>query len=191
MQLLPRQSLCGHCNRPPTQHWLQLVGLIIVILTIVPTSIVSLYLLPRFLVGSQPPGWIQGWLWFQEQLAWYGWVAVAIGLLVWSYWPRYGYEPEWEVRVARGLLLFLLVVLTFGLLGFWVPSPRGSTKVFENLSAIAVGLGWTVVVFVLGVLNWNGETRGRLLGDGRVLSLVALGLLSFSTIFILVGWWLA
>ena len=49
-------------------------------------------------------------------------------------------------------------------------------------------LAWVAVVFVLSVLCLNVQTRDSLLGRGKVLSLVSLGVLLAVLTITLVGW---
>lgn len=191
MQFLPRQSVCTHCNVTPTQHWLQLVSLTTLTIAIACNSLVALFLLPRLVIGEQPPFLFRAWLWVDEKLALYGWVAAAVALLVWAYWPRYGYEPEKEVRIARALLILLLLFAGAALLLTWMPlqSAGGMRAAVEDHPGLILTLAWGVVVLVVGVLCSNGETRDRLLGKGRALSLVGLGLLFLVLMLMLLSWW--
>lgn len=191
MQFLPRQSICSHCGSPPTRHWLQLVSLVTLTIAIACNSLVALFLLPRLITGEQPPRLFLAWLWFDEKLSLYGWAAAAAALLVWAYWPRYGYEPEKEMRIARGLLIVLLVAGFISLLLPWIPVATAASvrTAVESHPGLTLTSAWGVVILAVGVLCLNGETRERLLGDGRVLSLVALGLLFLVLSLILLGWW--
>lgn len=191
MQFLPRQSLCSRCGVPPTRHWLQLVSLVTLTIAIACNSLVALFMLPRLVTGQQTPVLFRSWLWLNEKLSLYGWLVIAVAVLAWAYWPHYGYEPEREVRLARILLILLLVASIAALVLQWIPAGPAAVvpATMQKNPGLASALAWGAVAVVVGVLCLNGDTRDRLLGDGRVLSLVGLGLLLLVLVLIPLGWW--
>lgn len=190
IQFLGPQATCSHCGASPTRHWLQLVSLVTLAIALACNSLVALFLLPRLVVREEASFLYRGWHWFDERLSLYGWLAAAVALLVWLYWPRFAYEAEREVKVARALLILLvlgaLAVLVLPLLpGELLGGVRDS---LAEQPVAAVSLAWGVVVLAVGILCLNPETRDRLWGDGRVLSLVSLGVLVLVLALMLVGW---
>ncbi len=190
LQFLPQQSVCSRCGLAPTQHWLQLMGLVTLAVTMACNALVAMLLLPRLVAGQQAPALFRAWLWFSDKFSSYGWVAFAVALLVWSFWLRRGQKLQKKEWVARLLLLLLLFGGFAALLLRWVPA-RAVTVIRAAINAhpgSASTLSWGVIVSVVGLLCQNVETRDSLLGDGKVLSLVSVGLLLLLLTMILLAW---
>lgn len=190
LQFLPQESVCSRCGTPPTRHWLQLVSLATLTIAVVCNSLIALYLLPSLVAKQESPSVFRTWLWFSERLSLYGWLVAAVALLAWAYWPRQGYEPEKEVRVARVLLISLLLLTVAVMALPWIPLQAAKTlgSSLEAYPGLSSSLAWAIVVLAAGILCLNRETRDRLLGTGRALSLVGLGLLLVVAILIFLSW---
>ena len=190
LQFLPQQSVCSRCGLAPTQHWLQLVGLVTLAVTMACNALVSMLLLPRLVDGQHAPAVFRGWLWFSDKFSSYGWVAFAVALLVWSFWLRRGHKLQKKEWLARLVLLLLLLGGFMALLLRWVPARvlRVIPAAISRHSGSAAAVPWGVIALVAGVLCLNVETRDSLLGDGKVLSLVSVGLLLLLLTMILLAW---
>jgi hypothetical protein len=115
MQLLAMQSTCG-CGVPATRHWLQLISLASLGIAAGANFFITMFVLPSMMDKGDSSALIRAWLWTSETFSLYGWSVFAVGLLVWAFWPHYGYEPEWEMKVAR-ILLILSILLGIASLG--------------------------------------------------------------------------
>lgn len=193
MNFLPEQSLCGHCGVSPTRHWLQLVSLVVLTIALACNSLMVFYLLPDFAQGERASPLLRSWLWFGESFSLYGWVPVALALLTWAFWPRLGWEPEGQVWFARVVLVLALVLAGVKLLLRWIPgaTPAALAALVTSHAAAASTLPWLAVLLAVAVLCTRNETRDRLLGDGRALSLTSLAALFLVLVLMLVGWLLA
>ncbi|MFQ5695179.1 MAG: hypothetical protein ACE5HB_04245 [Terriglobia bacterium] len=190
LTFIPKQSVCSGCERPPTRHWLQLVGLTTLTLALGLNALIASVLLPRLVESRHASAWLGGWLWVNEQLSALGWAVIAAGLLLWAYWPRYGYQPEKEMKAAR---LLLILVLAAGAVGLVLPlvsagSLLGAKAALLANAKLAAGGAWGLVVLAVALLCGNAETRDLLLGDGRALSLVSLGVLALMLGLVVLGW---
>jgi FtsH-binding integral membrane protein len=168
---------------------LQLVGLITLTVAFAGNSLVTLSLLPG-LAGGRQPRLFRIWLRLSDALSSYGWVAVVLALLVWSFWLRRGYQlqkKEWAVRLL--LVLVLLVGIGAALLP-WIPAAHGAGILgfVRGDSGLPSTLAWSALVLIVATLCLNQETRDSLLGHGRTLSLVGLGLLLLELAMMTLGW---
>jgi hypothetical protein len=130
------------------------------------------------------------WLWTHHALSLYGWAAIVALLLVWSYWPRYGYKPEREMLWARLILIVLVVGGAASLLLPWIESEWSIQlrSILQDNSALTRAAVWIGLGLALMVLCRNGEVRAMLIGNGRVLSVVSLGVLSLVLLLVALGW---
>lgn len=192
LQFLPKQSVCTRCGVVPTRQWLQLVGLITLAVAFASNSVVTLSLLPG-LAGGRQPRLFHIWLRLSDALSSYGWVAVVLALLVWSFWLRRGYElqkKEWAVRLL--LVLVFLVGIGAALLP-GIPVAQGASILsighfVRGNPGLPSTLAWGALVLIVAILCLNQETRDSLLGHGRTLSLVGLGLLLLELAMMTLGW---
>lgn len=190
IQLIAQQSTCGRCEISPTRHWLQLTSLIALSVAVACNAVVTVYLLGQPGGSPQLTLLFRVWLWISEALSLYGWVLVAVALLTWAFWPRFGYTPEWEVHAARSLLILALLGGIVRLVLPWVTSESvaGFRILVSNHPRIVLLVAWSAVLLALGLLCRNPETRDELLGDGRILSIVSLSLLFVIVVLTLIGW---
>ena len=177
-QRMNGQSICSGCRASPTRLWLQFVSLgtlgvltaynYIFVLNFLPTRV------PREFVASV-------WLNVSE-FAWlYGWIVLGVYLSAWAYYWRkkYGYSLEIGVRFGIGFVIIFLIGAVarpiFPRMGWtWAERLQTSLDSHPELGIIA---GWAVVALALVSICCNCESRGRLLGRGKGLALLALAVL--------------
>src|SRR5437879_13438738 len=114
-----------------------------------------------------------------------------MSLLAWDYFIRPGSKPKIQRWVARRLLMCVLVTGIAPLIPWWLPAgqpPAGILAAIHKNPGLPLILPWGVVLLVAGLLCLKADTRDSLLGHGRVLSLVRLGLLVLVLVPVLLGW---
>lgn len=190
-QFLPGESVCTRCRVPPTRHLLQLLSLVILTVAVAWNSLLSLLFLPRLAAG-QDAQLFRTWLRLNYLASLYGWVLIALAVLVWSYWARRGCQLQKKEWVAR---LFLILLLLAGILtspGSWLPATLTShirlLVLIHNSPGMGPILAWGTIVLVLGILSMDSETRDALLGQGRALGWVSLASLLFVLVLTTLGW---
>ncbi len=192
MPFLAKQSLCARCGIAPARHWLQLISLVTLMVAVAGNSMVAWLLLPRLIVGHPSRLLFRAWLWLDDKVALYGWVPVAAGLLVWDFlvWRR-GSRPKIKGWVTQKLLTIILLAGISPILPWWVPAgqpPQGFLATINKHPGLPSLVAWAVVIVVATLLCIHAETRDSLLGHGRVLSLVSLGVLLLVLAMTLIGW---
>lgn len=195
LNFLPRQSVCTRCGAAGTRHWLQLIGLTMLLLAFACNSLVAWFFLPRYAGGSRAHLVFRGWLWLDNKVALYGWVPLAIGLLAWDFLVLRGSRrPKIRGFVTRKLLTFSLVAGITPFIPSWVPAGQPSQNFLTMIRShpgLPLALAWGVVVVVISLVCMEAETRDSLLGQGKVLSLVSLGFLMLVVGMTLWGWSIA
>lgn len=192
LNFLPRQSVCTRCGAAGTRHWLQLIGLTMLLLAFGCNSLVAWFFLPRH--AGDPRGHLifRGWLWLDDKVALYGWVPLAIGLLAWDFLVLQGSRrPKIRGFVTRKLLTFSLVAGITPFIPSWVPAGQPSQNFLKTIRShpgLPMALAWGVVVVVISLVCMEAETRDSLLGQGKVLSLIGLGFLILLLSMTLWGW---
>jgi hypothetical protein len=117
-----------------------------------------------------------------SEFAWlYGWIVLGVYLPAWAYYWRkkYGYSLEIGVRFGIGIVVILLIGAVarpiLPRMGWtWAERLQTSLDSHPELGIIA---GWAVVALALVSICCNCESRGRLLGRGKGLALLALAVL--------------
>lgn len=192
LNFLPRQSICTRCGAAATRHWLQLIGLATLMLAFACNSLVAWYLLPRHVSGHESRMLFRGWFWLDDKIALYGWVPLAIGLLVWDFLVLRGSRrPKVRGWVTRKLLTFSLVAGVTPFIPSWVPAGQPSQNFFHMIRShpgMPLALAWGVVVIVISLVCAEAETRDSLLGQGKVLSVVGLAILFLLLGMTIWGW---
>jgi hypothetical protein len=192
LNFLPRQSICTRCGAAATRHWLQLIGLATLMLAFACNSLVAWFLLPRRVDGHSAQLMFRMWFWLDDKIALYGWVPLAIGLLVWDFLVLRGSRrPKVRGWVTRKLLTFSLVAGVTPFIPTWVPAGQPSEHFFSVIRAhpgMPLALAWGVVVVVISLVCMEAETRDSLLGQGKILSLVGLGVLFLLLGMTIWGW---
>jgi len=172
------QSICSGCHASPTRLWLQFVSLgTLGVLTAYNYIFVLNFLPPRV-----PREYVASvWLNVSEFASLYGWIVLGVYLLAWAYYWRkkYGYRLEAGVQVGIGLVVILLIGAVarpmFPRMGWnWAERLRLSLDSHPELGIV---VGWAVVALALVSICCNCESRGRLLGRGKGLALLAIALL--------------
>jgi hypothetical protein len=117
-----------------------------------------------------------------SEFAWlYGWIALGIYLPSWAYYWRkkYGYSLEIGARVGIGFVVILLIGAVarpiFPRMG-WTWAERLRTSLASH-PEVGIVVGWAVVALALVSICCNCESRDRLLGRGKGLAFLALGVL--------------
>lgn len=191
---LPKQSVCSRCNVTATRHWFQLMSLATLLLAVLCNALVGLLLLPQLVEARHPRLFFQAWLWFDRKAALYGWAPLVAALLAWDYLVWKAARPKVKGWVTRKLLTFSLAAAVAPMLPWWVPAgqpPGEFLSMIGKYPGVPVLLAWGVVLVVAVLLCGNAESRDYLLGHGKALSVVSLGLLLLVLTLTLVGWSLA
>jgi hypothetical protein len=192
LNFLPRQSVCTRCGAAATRHWLQLIGLTTLLLAFAGNSLVAWFLLPRHVSSARTHMLFRAWLWMDDKVALYGWVPLAIGLLSWDFLVLRGSRrPKIRGFVTRKLLTFSLVAGVTPFIPSWLPAGQPSQNfltVIRRHPGLPLALAWGVVVLVISLVCMEAETRDSLLGQGKVLSVVGLGVLFLLLGMTLWGW---
>src|SRR2546430_2615429 len=102
----------------------------------------------------------RGWYWFNQRAAMYGWVPLAIGLLVWDYFVWKEARPKVKGWFTRKLLTFSLAAGVAPLLPWWIPAGQPPSQFFDMIGrhpGVPVMLAWSVVLFVTVLLCIRSE----------------------------------
>lgn len=194
LNFLPRQSMCTRCGAASTRHWLQMTSLVTLMVVVAANRLVLLFLLPSRATGQHAHLLFRGWLWFDQKTALYGWVPLAIGLLAWDIFVWHDARPKVKGWVTRKLLTLALMAGIAPIIPWWMPAdqpPRNFMTAIAKYPGLPSAVAWGVVLFVITLLCVNAETRDSLLGHGKILSLVSLGMLLLLVALTIVGWSIA
>jgi len=202
LQFFPGQSLCSRCHVTSTRHCFQLMSLATLLIAAACNSLA--FLLLPLLAGhparlglaparSHAPtlkiSAIHTWLWVDGKASLYGWAPLALSLLAWDYfaWPES--RPTLTERIkrwaVRALLIFAFVAESFPFFPRWIRPPAALLVTAAKLPrfpvsfppGLSAAVPWAMVGFAAALLCINADTRDSLLGHGRVLSAVSLGVL--------------
>jgi hypothetical protein len=187
----PKESLCTRCHVVATRHWFQLMSLVTLVVAVVCNSLVGMLVLPRLAEGRHSRFLFRAWLWFDYKAALYGWVPFAIGLLAWDYFVWKAARPKVKGWFTRKLLTFSLAAGLAPMLPWWIPAgqpPGQFLSMIGKYPGVPSLLAWGVVLVVAVLLCINAESRDYLLGHGKALSVVSLGLLLLVLTMIVVSW---
>jgi hypothetical protein len=187
----PKESLCTRCHVVATRHWFQLMSLVTLLVAVVCNSLIGLLLLPRLAEGRHSRFLFRAWLWFDYKAALYGWVPIAIALLVWDHFVWKATKPKVKGWFTRKLLTFSLAAGIAPMLPWWIPAgqpPGQFLAMIGKYPGVPALLAWGVVLVVAVLLCHNAESRDYLLGHGKALSMVSLGLLLLVLTMIVVSW---
>ena len=191
LNFLPSQSVCSRCNVAATRHWFQLMSLVTLLVALLCNALVGLFLLPQLIERRHSPFLFQAWLWFDHKAAMYGWVPLALGLLAWDIFIWKAARPKVKGWFTRKLLTFSLAAGIAPLLPWWIPAgqpPGEFLSLIGKYPGVHLLLAWVVVLAVLVLLCINAESRDYLLGHGKALSVVSLGMLLLVLTMTVVGW---
>jgi len=188
---LPKQSICSRCNVTATRHFFQLMSLATLLLAVLCNALVGVLLLPRLVEARHPRFFFEAWLWFDRQAAFYGWVPLVVGLLAWDYLVWKAARPKVQGWLTRKLLTFSLAAAVAPMLPWWIPAgqpPGEFLALIGKHPVVPVLLAWGVVLVVTVLLCSNAESRDYLLGHGKALSVVCLGLLLLVLSMVVLSW---
>lgn len=201
LQFFPRQSVCTRCDATCTRHWLQLTSLATLLIAAACNSLASMFLpasaLAHFAALNHGSSFgpslkasaIAVWLWIDGKASLYGWAPLALALLTWDYfaWPEWRPALKERIRrwVIRSLLVSAFLVRIVPLFPRWIRPPAGllvtAAKLprfpIPMLPALSAAVPWVIVALAAALLCMNAETRDSLLGRGRALSAISLGVL--------------
>jgi hypothetical protein len=187
----PKQSLCSRCKVAATRHWFQLMSLVTLVVATVCNAAVGLLLLPRLVQGRHPHALFRAWLWFDQKAALFGWIPLVLSLLAWDYLVWKASRPKLKGWLTRKLLTFSLAAAVAPMLPWWIPAgqpPGEFLALIGKYPGVPCLLAWGAVLLVTVLLCVNAESRDRLLGHGKALSVISLGLLLLVLTMSLVGW---
>lgn len=195
LKILPERPVCTRCGRAP-HEWEQLFSLSIFLLAAIGNSVCQLYLLPKAYAAHPSSLFFRGWLWADRESSLYGWMPLAATLLLWEFfvWRKMRrLKPVTKIKgwVSRKILAFVLAAGFAPILPWWIPANQPSERTLAALSqypGLPSGISWGAVLIVAIVLCVKAETRYMLLGKGKVLSLVSLGVLTLFLTLTLLGW---
>jgi hypothetical protein len=196
LKILPERPVCTRCGRAPLHEWVQLLSLAILLLATIGNSVAGLFLLPKY-SATHPSGlFFRLWLWADRESSLYGWMPLAAALLLWEFfvWRKMRRaKPAAKIKgwVSRKVLAFVLAAGFAPILPWWIPANQPSERTLAALSqypGLPCAISWGAVLIVAVVLCIKAETRDLLLGRGKVLSLVSLGVLAFFLALTLFGW---
>lgn len=196
IKIFPERPVCTRCGRAPSHQWVQLFSLVVLLLAIIANSIAGFYLLPRLSVAHPSVFLFRGWLWVDREGSLYGWMPLAGALLLWEFfvWRKLRKaKPVTKVKswVSRKILTFVLAAGFAPILPWWLPANQPSDRTLATLAkypGLPCAISWGGVLLVAVVLGFKTETRDRLLGRGKTLSLVSLGALTVFLLLTLFGW---
>ena len=180
LAFLPRQSVCSRCHVVATRHWFQLMSLVTLLVSVLCNALVGVLLLPRLAAGGHSRFVFRAWLWFDYKAALYGWAPIAMGLLAWDYFVWKAARPKVKGWFTRKLLTFSLAAGLAPILPWWIPAgqpPGEFLSMIGKYPGVPSLLAWCVVLVVTVLLCINAESRDYLLGHGKALSVVSVGLL--------------
>jgi hypothetical protein len=196
LQIFPERACCTRCGETPAQPFIQLFALAVLLITIVGNSLAGWLLLPRLAATHPHHFFFRAWLWSDLESARYGWMPLAGAFLAWEWfvWRKIRKKkaaPKIKGWVSRKLLTFVLAAGFAPILPWWLPVGQPSEKTLAALyryPGLPCAVSWSAILIVAVVLCFKAETRDLLLGRGRVLSAVSLGVLAIFLMLTLVGW---
>jgi hypothetical protein len=191
LDFYPRQSVCTRCKVTATRHWFQFMSLVTLTVAVFCNAAVGLLLLPRLAEARHSRFLFRAWLWFDRKAALYGWIPLVLALLAWDYFVWKAERPKIKGWFTRKLLTFSLAAAVAPMLPWWIPAgqpPGEFLSLIGKYPGVPCLLAWGAVLVVAVLLCINSESRDRLLGHGKALSLVSLGLLLLVLTMTLVGW---
>lgn len=196
LKILPERPVCTRCGRSPSHEWIQLLSLAILLLATIGNSVAGMFLLPKYSAAHPSGLFFRSWLWADRESSLYGWMPLAATLLLWEFfvWRKIRKaKPVTKIKgwVSRKMLAFVLAAGFAPILPWWIPASQPSERTLAALSqypGLPCAVSWGAVLLVAIVLCIKAETRNLLLGKGKALSLVSLGVLALFLTLTLLGW---
>ena len=168
-----------------------MMSLVTLMVAVACNALVALIFLPRLAAGTDALAIFRTWLWFDYKFATYGWVPVAIALLAWDFLVWKEARPKIKGWFTRKLLTFSLTAGVAPMLPWWVPAgqpPGQFLAMIGRYPGVPAALAWAVVLVVVVLLCCDAESRDYLLGHGKTLSVVSMGVLVAVLAMTIVGW---
>jgi hypothetical protein len=196
LQIFPEKQLCTRCGNVPTQQFVQLSALAILLVVIICNTLAAEMLLPKVVASHPQAKLFRAWLWSDHECAKYGWIPLAAALLLWEFlvWRKIRKKkiaPRIKSWFSRKVLTFVLAAGFAPILPWWLPAGQPSEKTMALLArypGLPLAVSWGAILVVAVVLCLKAETRDLLLGRGRVLTGVSLGVLALFLALTLLGW---
>jgi hypothetical protein len=167
------------------------MSLVTLLAAVLCNALLGYFLLPRLVAAGHSRFLFRAWLWLDYKTALYGWVPAAFALLAWDYFVWKAAKPKVKGWFTRKLLTFSLAAGLAPMLPWWIPAgqpPGQFLAMIGKYPGAAPMLAWGVVLVVVVLLSVNAESRDYLLGHGKALSLVSIGLLLLVLTMTVVGW---
>ncbi len=167
------------------------MSLVTLLVAVLCNALVGLLLLPRLIQGHHEHVVHRAWLWFDHKAALYGWVPLALALLAWDFLVWKAARPKVKGWFTRKLLTVSLAAGLAPMLPWWIPAgqpPGQFLSMIGKYPGVPSMLAWFAVLLVVVLLCIDSESRDYLLGHGKALSLVSLGLLLLVVTMTVVSW---
>jgi hypothetical protein len=196
LQIFPEKQTCTRCGKAPTRQFVQLSALAILLITVIGNTVAGWMLLPR-LAATHPKMFLfRAWLWSDQESSRYGWVPLAAAILAWEFfvWRKVRKKkivPKVKSWFSRKVLTFVLAAGFAPILPWWLPMGQPSERTLSALGrypGLPCAVSWSAILIVAVVLCLKAETRDLLLGRGKTLTGVSLGLLTIFLGLTLLGW---
>lgn len=197
LQIFPERQSCTRCGQVPTQQFVQLMALAVLLLTILANSAAAWMVLPKVAATHPKNLLFRAWLWSDLEGAKYGWIPLAVALLAWEFFvwrkvrKRKAAAPKIKGWLSRKILTFVLAAGFAPILPWWLPAGQPSDKTMAVLTrypGLPSVVSWCAILVVAVVLCLKAETRDLLLGRGKVLTGVSLGMLTIFMALTLAAW---
>ena len=196
LQIFPEKQNCTRCGHAPTQQFVQLSALAFLLLAVAANSVAGWLLLPKLAATHPRLLLYRAWLWSDQEFARYGWVPLATALLMWEFFVwrkvrRKKVVPKIKGWFSRQVLTFVLAAGFAPILPWWLPMGQPSDKTLAAMSrypGLPCAISWCAILIVAVLLSLKAETRDLLLGRGKVLTGVSLGVLAMFLALTLLGW---
>jgi len=180
----------------PTQQFVQLSALAVLLLIVLANTVMAWTLLPR-LAATHPRMFLfRAWLWSEQEWTRYGWMPLAVALLAWEFfvWRKLRKKkivPKLKGWFSRKVLTFVLAAGFAPIVPWWLPMGQPPDKALAAMArypGLPCAVSWSAILIVAVVLCLKAETRDLLLGRGKVLTGVSLGVLAVFLGLTLLGW---
>lgn len=196
LQIFPEKPICTRCGKAPTQQFVQVMALAVLLLALIGNSLTGWLLLPRLATTHSQQFLFRAWLWTDMETAQYGWMPMAAAFLAWEFFVWRKIRKKRTVAkikswASRKIVAFVLAAGFAPILPWWLPAGQPSEKTLAMLyryPGLPCAVSWCAILIVGIVLCAKAETRDLLLGNGKTLSIVSLSMLTLFLALTLMGW---
>jgi len=172
------------------------MGLLVLLLALLLNGLVAWFLLPRMAANHPGYRFFPAWAWMDRNISMYGWIPIAIALLVWDIvvWQKVKKAkpmPKIKGWISRKMLTFVLAAGFAPILPWWIPAGQPSEKVMSTFAThpgLPALVSWGAILVACALLCANSETRDMLLGRGKTLSIISIGVLALVFSLTVFGW---